>query len=177
EPPGDVVAATTGSPLQLSLDTRARQPGVSVAIGWTVDGTPAGAGRSLTLRPQRAGRVTVRAVATTQTGGTASREWRVAVEPAVEIQTAAASPEREAAGEREPSSERPTATERPGAGEDSVPTERHAPPAAARRPPVPRKAEVHSASPQEEVRWLLERSAAAWRARDIQALRDVGQIP
>lgn len=191
EPPVELVEGTAGGALRLALSARAREPGVTVAIGWTVDGAPAGEGRSLTLRPQRAGSVTVRAVATTQTGGSASREWRVAVRPPVETATVETPSERATPAERptiaehatpteRPTvSERPAPAERPAASEAPVPAGRPAAPVVTRRPAAPRRAEVYPSSPsspQEEVRWLLERYAAAWRARDIQALRDLGQI-
>jgi len=106
---------------------------------------------------------------------------------------------RETPAEREPppAMERraPAAVERPRVERrEAEPVEPPAPPVerraparverdpsavAALRPPraaTSRRTETPTASPQEDVRWLLERYAAAWRARDLQALRDLGQV-
>jgi len=82
-------AVTVGKPVRLALDAAPATPADRVTIRWTVDGTPAGEGRSLTFRPDHAGTAEVRAVATGALGGTAERTWSVAVagpaQPPIEV--------------------------------------------------------------------------------------------
>src|SRR5438067_2923951 len=142
------VESVAGDEIRLGLTAKAATPRERLRLTWTVDGRPAGKQESLTLRPNEPGTIVVRAVVASNLGAAASREWRINVVP-------------------------------PSVPAPAAPTA--APPAEA-KPASPAAAPLASVVPtppppdEQGVRSFLDRYAAAWRAHDVDTLRQLGQV-
>jgi hypothetical protein len=145
--------------VKLSIAAEAATPDERLHTSWTVDGAPVAEGNSVTLRPPRAGVVTVRALVSSDLGGTATRDWRVRVvepPPPPPAATAAVASPGAVPEQAAPPGPRP----RPGPS----------PMQSARATPAP------TAPADDDVRRWLARYAAAWRSRDVEALHRMGQV-
>jgi hypothetical protein len=154
QPMRDVIEVERGEPVKLSVATEAATPDEELRTRWTIDGAPVGEGASIALRPPRAGMLTVRALVTSDLGGTASHDWQLHVleppPPPPPVQEAALAPPPPAL----PARIRPAP----------------APTQSARATPAP------GAPADDDVRRWLARYAAAWSAHDVEALRRMGQV-
>ena len=127
---------------------RAATPHERLRLTWTVDGTVAGKQETITVQAKTPGMLVVRAVVASNLGAAASREWRINVLP-------------------------------PSVPAPAAPTA--APPAEA-KPAAPAAAPLASVVPtppppdEQGVRSFLDRYAAAWRAHDVDTLRQLGQV-
>ncbi len=170
---------------ELGVVARAAVPGEPLHVVWTIDGEPAGEGPTLRLRGTRAGTLRARALVTGGFGAAVAREWQVEVAAAPPPTTlpplAAVSPQttlpRAApATTTLPRTAAPPSTTLPpavvAAREPEPPAPRPAPvaPPSTLPPPEP------SPTSADEVQQLLDRYAAAWRRRDVDELRRIGQI-
>ena len=107
EPAPGAVELASGAPLRLRVAPVAAAE--RVRTRWQVNGAPAGEGDSFTLRPDRPGVTSVRAVVQTESGATAAREWRVDVAappppPPVQVASAPPPPPAPSPAESEPRS-------------------------------------------------------------------------
>jgi hypothetical protein len=172
-PGADSIAATAGTPVRLHVEAEAARAGEALRVTWDIDGKPAGDGPTLTLRPD-AGTTTVRVAVAGALGGVATRTWRIdAAEPVETARVETPAP----AGDEPPPRPRIVATPEP---EPASPrravsgVSRPAMRVAVR--PVPRATAPPAEPRQDEVLRWLDRYAAAWRARDVDTLRRLGQI-
>jgi hypothetical protein len=162
EPGTSEVRVEAGTLLELRVVPEAGA-GEPLETTWTVAGRPAGTGERLALRPEGPGEQVVRALVTSALGPTTGVEWRLEV-------TAPPAPEPPRV------SGPPRASESPPA-----PPLEPAPRSTAGRPPrgapVARPGPLPARAPSaiEDLRRWLEGYAAAWRARDVDALRRMGQ--
>jgi hypothetical protein len=80
EPPAGPVEVKNDAPLKLKVTAEPGAQGEHVRVtSWSVDGAPAGQGETFTVRADRPGSRTVRALVVTDLGATAIREWHVDV--------------------------------------------------------------------------------------------------
>ena len=147
-PASPSVDALVGGAIRLGVTARAATPHERLRLTWTVDGTVAGKQETITVQAKAPGMMVVRAVVASNLGAAASREWRINVLP-------------------------------PSVPAPAAPTA--APPAEA-KPAAPAAAPLASVVPtppppdEQGVRSFLDRYAAAWRAHDVDTLRQLGQV-
>ena len=147
-PASPSVDALVGGAIRLGVTARAATPHERLRLTWTVDGTVAGKQETITVQAKTPGMLVVRAVVASNLGAAASREWRINVLP-------------------------------PSVPAPAAPTA--APPAEA-KPAAPAAAPLASVVPtppppdEQGVRSFLDRYAAAWRAHDVDTLRQLGQV-
>ena len=147
-PASSSVDALVGGAIRLGVTARAATPHERLRLTWTVDGTVAGKQETITVQAKTPGMLVVRAVVASNLGAAASREWRINVLP-------------------------------PSVPAPAAPTA--APPAEA-KPAAPAAAPLASVVPtppppdEQGVRSFLDRYAAAWRAHDVDTLRQLGQV-
>lgn len=148
---------------------------------WTVNGKPAGEGEAFTLKPSSAGKVVVRGTSIDASGATVDRTWEIDVRGAAGASTDGGNESRPPARVARPAP--PRVPRRKATEPSDSPTDdavATAPPAtlpvpAAPPPPPPTPARADGTHP-DEVKALLDRYSAAYRARDVDALRRLGQV-
>ena len=152
---------------------------------WTVNGKPAGDGDHFVLKPSAPGKVTVRGTGTDSNGQTVERVWDVDVRGTDRVSTVT---------ESVPPSSRPLRVQRPAPIAPPielpirVPAPRVSRPRRERTREVPDEAPLEATAtatvplpepataPPDPVHMLLDRYADAYRHRDVDALRRLGQV-
>jgi hypothetical protein len=166
-----------------------RLPGRGGQRRWTVNGKAAGEGEQFILSPASPGKVTVRGTGTDDAGRAVERVWEVdvrgnagkttAVTP-VPTPRAAVAPPPPAPAPRPARVSRPAS--RGARTSPDIPPSRTdgdtaaVPPAAVEPPVAPSAPPPVAASGPDDVRGLLARYADAYRQRDVEALRRIGQV-
>lgn len=168
-----------------------RLPAQSGTRQWTVNGRAAGQGEQFLLKPSMPGKIKVRAVTKDPNGQTVEQTWEVDVRGDGQRATAAieSTPSAPAAARSARPAPRLVRTTRPTPASPSRARTPDAdqpdlldagPPAVAMvdphpvAPPAP--AAVPSAAPPDQVHGLLDQYADAYRRRDVDALRRLGQV-
>lgn len=145
---------------------------------WTVNGKPAGSGDEFVLKPDATGKVIVRGTGVDPQGHTVDRAWQIDVRGGTPTPVPVPPP-------AEPRRPKPTRTVRtaPPAAEPPPETARPVtePPLdidalVPKSPPTPAPSHPAETSGAADVRGLLDRYATAYRQRDVDALRRIGQV-
>ncbi|MFN8546076.1 MAG: hypothetical protein U0807_17995 [Candidatus Binatia bacterium] len=166
----DVPALKVGidEPVELRVQADASDPAARVHVAWSVDGVAAGEGDVLRLHPTRPGVVRVRALVTTAAGAAVAREWRVVVRVP---STSTSLPPTTSSTRLPPTTSstlpRPTTSTTPSTW---VPT------TTSSFSPRPTTTTAPQGVTVQDARAFLEQYAAAWRRRDVDALRRLGQV-
>ncbi|HLY38205.1 MAG TPA: hypothetical protein VKU61_09220 [Candidatus Binatia bacterium] len=135
EPPAGQIEVKNETPIKLKVKAEPAARGERVRVtSWSVDGSPAGQGETFTLRADRPGPRTVRALVVTDLGATAIREWRVDVPGSANPVIVAEKPP-------EPAAAAPQPEERPRPEEPTRLAARPEPAPAAKPEPVPSSSE------------------------------------
>ena len=134
EPPAGQIEVKSETPIKLKVKAEPAAHGERVRVtSWSVDGSPAGQGETFTVRADRPGPRTIRALVVTDLGATAIREWRVDVPGAANpVVVAEKPPEPPAATPQPEERPRPEEPTRLAARPEPVP----APTKLAETPPV-----------------------------------------
>jgi Xaa-Pro aminopeptidase len=159
--PGDAAVVEQGASVVLELRTAPGGANERVSTQWTIDGSPVASGEQLRLTADRVGTLRARALATGSLGAAVAREWEVTVRPPVVVIATATT--------AVPTTMRPIATTVTTTSTLAVAVARVPP---TTQPPRPTRAELRP----DDVDAFLDRYRAAWRARDIDELRRVGQV-
>lgn len=182
-PAAELLQVPVGEEVWLQFDVESREEGERVDVTWTVDDEAFGTGPQLRVTRSRAGLVRVRALAVGTLGTAAAHEWRVAFEARGTTGTSLP-PIASAPTTRVPVS-RPTTTVAPPRATSTLPP---VSPPTPRFPsmtftPVPTPSSTLPPPPaptgapgRAEASAFLADVAAAWRRRDVAALRRFGQV-
>jgi hypothetical protein len=159
--------------------------GERVRVSWTVNGRRAGSGESIKIKPPRSGKLLARAVATGESGATTAREWHITVNPAPPAAAGTPAGERKA-DDREPDGRRSaseigtqlatrSAVPLPATGgaEDEIGPETEAV-VAGRSPDSSEPPPARTTA--QEITQFLDAYTAAWRNRDLESLKRLGQF-
>lgn len=145
---------------------------------WTVNGKPSGDGDEFVLKPDATGKMIVRGTGVDPQGRTVDRAWEIDVRGGAPTPATVSPP----AAPRRPKPTRTVRTPPPAA---AAPSETARPATelpldldalAPKPPPAPAPSHAADTSGAADVRGLLDRYATAYRERDVDALRRLGQV-
>jgi hypothetical protein len=167
------VEVPAGHSVDFSVGAKASSAGERLVVTWTVDGRTTGTGPALSVATRKPGAMTVHVAVTSDLGSVTTHDWRIDVgqpEPPPE-EPAPAAP---VAAPASPSTPPPAA---PAETHPGTPPPAHASTPRA-TPPAERPAEpaAQTSAADEQAKAFLDRYLAAWRGRDIDALRRLGQV-
>lgn len=183
-PAATTVSVPFDGTAELGVVVHPAVPGEPLHVVWTIDGEPAGEGPTLRLRGTRPGTLRARALVTGGYGAAVAREWQVEVAAAPPSTTlpplAAMSPSTTLPGSAPTTTVARVATPPSTTLPPTVVAAREPEPRASQPVPVPPPSPLPPPEPRptstDEVRRLLDRYAAAWRHRDVEELRRIGQV-
>jgi hypothetical protein len=197
-PDAAIVRVPAGEPLAFELQAEPAALTDTIRVRWSLDGAPIGEGPRLVVRAPPSG-ARVRAIATSEYGGAAVREWQI-VASAGAPPAASPTPTGEIVPDPElaaivrrpaPAAPKPAAAKSKSKNETTrpAPPPRTPPPletARATPPPPPQPLRAPEPPPpappapagvtEDDVRALMFRYEQAWRTRNVAELRRIGHV-
>src|SRR5262249_8647076 len=173
-PAAELLQVPVDDEVMLHFEVASREEGERVDVAWTIDDASAGKGPVLRVSRAHPSSLRVRALAVGSLGTAVAHEWRVVFEPRSTTSTSAAPRPTTTTPPLRPTwpsplMRRPTVT--PPSGPEPLPPTPPSTPAPVALPPP-----SGSGPTRAQVTAFMEEVAAAWRHRNIAALRRLGQI-